>query len=77
MNVIIDKGIKHLDLHGIRHYQVADIVINFCYKHQEDIPLIIVCGNSNKMVQITKKTLDENSIRYSSPRFGIIRVEHI
>ena len=77
MNVFQERGITHLDLHGVRHHEVKDDVIDFCYQHQGDIPLIIICGNSVNMIKIVSQTLDEDQIKYSSPRFGIIRIEKI
>jgi hypothetical protein len=52
-------------------------VIDFCYQHQTDIPLIIICGNSVNMIKIVSQTLDDDDIKFSSPRFGIIRIEKI
>ena len=77
MNVFQERGITHLDLHGVRHHDVKDDVIDFCYQHQGNIPLIIICGNSVNMIKIVSQTLDEDKIEYSSPRFGIIRIEKI
>tara|TARA_B100001248_G_C27305648_1_gene419312 strand:+ start:113 stop:346 length:234 start_codon:yes stop_codon:yes gene_type:complete len=77
MNVFEESGIIHLDLHGIRHNDVADEVINFIYINQQNIPLKIICGNSNKMIQIVESTLNKNTILFSMPRFGIIRIEKI
>ena len=39
--------------------------------------LIIICGNSVEMIRIVTSELDKDSITYSSPRFGIIRIERI
>ena len=77
MNVFQERGITHLDLHGVRHHDVKDDVIDFCYQHQGSIPLIIICGNSVNMIKIVSQTLDDHQIEYSSPRFGIIRIEKI
>ena len=77
MNVFEENGITHLDLHGVRHNDVADEVINFIYIYQQNIPLKIICGNSNKMIQIVESSLNKNTILFSTPRFGIIRVEKI
>ena len=77
MNVFQERGITHLDIHGVRHHEVKDDVIDFCYQHQGNIPLIIICGNSVNMIKIVLQTLDEDQIEYSSPRFGIIRIEKI
>ena len=77
MNVFQERGITHLDLHGERHFNVEGIILNFVYQYQTQIPLIIICGNSGEMIRIVTRELDKDSITYSSPRFGIIRVERI
>ena len=77
MNVFQERGITHLDLHGERHFDVPLIVMDFALQYQKDIPLMIICGNSNQMIHIVKEELQKNLIKYSSPRFGIIRVEGI
>ena len=77
MNVFEEKGITHLDLHGIRHLDVSDELIDFIYQFQDKIPLMIICGNSNRMIELVKNCLNSNSIVFSSPRFGIIRVEKL
>ena len=75
MNVFQERGITHLDLHGERHYEATNLILDFVLRYQEEIPLIIICGNSNEMIKIVTRELCTNSIKYSSPRFGIIRVE--
>ena len=77
MSVFEERGITHLDLHGIKHEEVDAEVINFISKFQDLLPLIIICGNSNKMIELVLKTLEANSIIFSSPRFGIIRIESV
>ena len=77
MNVFQERGITHLDLHGERHYQVSNLVLDFVLRYQKEIPLIIICGNSNEMIKVVTKELVKNTIKYSSPRFGIIRIEGI
>ena len=77
MNVFIENGITHLDLHGIRHLDVTNEVLDFVFQHQNLIPLIIICGNSNKMINLVESSLNSNSIMFSMPRFGIIRVEKL
>ena len=54
MNVFEENGITHLDLHGVRHIDVSDEILDFVYQYQNLIPLIIICGNSNKMIEITE-----------------------
>ena len=77
MNVFIENGITHLELHGIRHLDVSNEVLDFVFQHQNLIPLIIICGNSNKMINLVESSLNSNSIMFSMPRFGIIRVEKL
>tara|TARA_Y100000385_G_scaffold61707_1_gene60379 strand:- start:226 stop:459 length:234 start_codon:yes stop_codon:yes gene_type:complete len=77
MNVFEDKGITHLDLHGEKHEFVSEIAIDFVYRYQDCFPLIIICGNSNKMIEILEESLHKSSITFSMPRFGIIRVEKL
>ena len=75
MNVFQERGITHLDLHGERHFDVTLMVLDFVLQYQKEIPLIIICGNSNQMIKIVTEEFKRNTIKYSSPRFGIIRVE--
>ena len=77
MNVFEENGITHLDLHGVRHKDVSDEILDFVYQYQDLIPLIIICGNSNKMTETAQDSLDSKSIMFSMPRFGIIRVEKL
>ena len=77
MRVFEERGITHLDLHGTKHQDVSSEVLNFTYQHQELLPLVIICGNSNRMIELVSAVLDLNSIGYSLPRFGIIRVESV
>ena len=77
MKTFEEKGITHLDLHGVRHGDASSEAIDFVYQYQSKIPLMIICGNSNRMIQIVEDSLNCNSIMFSKPRFGIIRVEKI
>ena len=77
MKVFKENGITHLDLHGIRHNDVNNEVIDFTYQYQSEIPLLVICGNSNKMIEIVKDSLELHSIMFSMPRFGIIRIEKL
>ena len=77
MKVFKENGITHLDLHGIRHNDVNNEIIDFTYQYQSEIPLMVICGNSNRMIEIVKNSLESNSIMFSMPRFGIIRIEKI
>ena len=77
MKIFIERGITHLDLHGVKHKDVDDEILDFIYQNQDKLPLIIICGNSNKMIQIVSMTLKKVAIKFSSPRFGIMRIEKV
>ena len=77
MKIFIERGITHLDLHGVKHKDVDDEILDFIYQNQDKLPLIIICGNSNKMIQIVSITLKKFDIKFSSPRFGIMRIEKV
>ena len=77
MNVFVESGITHLDLHRVRHHQAQDLVIDFVLQYQDSIPLIIICGNSNRMINLAKDMLLKNDIIFAEPRYGIIRVESL
>ena len=75
MAIFEERGITHLDLHGLKHEEVNSEILNFVYQFQDLLPLIVICGNSNKMVEIASKTLTNSNITFSSSRFGILRIE--
>lgn len=67
-----------LDLHGIRHYEVDRIVENFILLNQKELPLTIVCGNSQKMIDIVKQTINRINCRsVAMDRYGVIVVREI
>jgi|TARA_B110000914_G_C15515618_1_gene473360 hypothetical protein len=77
MNVFVESGITHLDLHRVRHHDAKDLVMDFVLQYQDSIPLIIICGNSNRMIELAKDMLLNNDIIFSEPRYGIIRIESL
>ena len=77
MNIFVDRGITHLDLHGIKHQDVEDEILDFVYQNQSLLPLIIICGNSNKMIEVSSNVLSKKSIEFSSQRFGVLRIENV
>ncbi len=77
MNIFVDRGITHLDLHGIKHQDVEDEILDFVYQNQSLLPLIIICGNSNKMIEVSSNVLSKKSIEFSSQRFGVLRIESV
>ena len=77
MKIFIERGISHIDLHGVKHKDVDDEILDFIYQNQDKLPLIIICGNSNKMIQIVSMILKKVDIKFSSPRLGIMRIEKV
>ena len=74
MKTFVENGITHLDLHGVRHHEVNELVLDFVLRNQESIPLVIICGNSVKMISITKSCLDSNEIKYEDIRLSLIHI---
>ena len=56
MNVFLENGITCLDLHGERHPDVKDVVIDFTYRYQDKLPLRIICGNSQRMINLAEES---------------------
>jgi hypothetical protein len=63
-----------LDLHGVRHSEVDRLVENFVYLNQHNMPLKIICGNSNIMIQLVQQTLDRIGCDAGVLQFGTIVV---
>ena len=74
MKVSKEKGILHLDLHGISHIDAEIEVQDFCLRYQDQLPLNIICGNSAQMIKIAKNALQILNIGFDEPRYGIVRV---
>ena len=47
-----------LDLHGLKHEQVDRTVENFVLLNQDQIPLEIICGNSQRMIDLVLLVLE-------------------
>ena len=65
----------NLDLHGIRHQDVDIKVENFILLSQDEFPLVILCGNSVKMVQLTEAVINRIGCEYRTLRYGMIIIE--
>lgn len=63
-----------LDLHGVKHQDVDLLVENFIFEHQNKLPFSIICGNSQKMIELVISVLDRIGSNYDMPRFGLITV---
>jgi hypothetical protein len=68
---------NELDLHGVRHHEVDRLVENFILLNQNSLPLTIICGNSQKMVDLTLSVTRRLDCDIYEPRFGIIIVRRI
>ena len=67
-----------LDLHGVRHHEVDLLVENFVYMNQDEIPLTIICGNSQKMIDLVNKVIERIDCKtVVMDRYGIIVIREI
>ena len=51
--------------------------INFVLNNQENLPLIIICGNSSKMITLVTEALTEINVNFEETRYGRIRVNSL
>ena len=69
-----------LDLHGYRHHEVDIAVENFVFLNQEEMPLTIICGNSEKMLSLVRIVLDRTNAEYNNGighEYGQIKVHKL
>ena len=67
-----------LDLHGIRHYEVDRLVENFILMNQDQLPLEIVCGNSQPMIDLVTSVVERIDCReVSMNRYGVVVILRI
>ena len=69
-----------LDLHGKRHHEVPLLVENFIYLNQDEMPLTIICGNSEKMLSLVRVVLERSDAEYyngSGHDYGLIKVHRL
>ena len=69
-----------LDLHGYRHHEVDIAVENFVFLNQEEMPLTIICGNSEKMLSLVRTVLDRTNAEYFNGighEYGQIKVHKL
>lgn len=74
MKTFLEDHIRNLDLHGVRHYEVEVMVEDYVFKYQDELPLIVICGNSAKMIEIVSQTLRGLSVNFEETRYGRIRI---
>jgi len=63
---------RKLDLHGVRHCDVTVMVEDFVYMNQNEFPLEIICGNSEKMIKLVEEALDKHSVETHMFRYGVV-----
>ena len=70
--------LKKLDLHGIKHQEVDRMVENFVFLNQGDVPLEIVCGNSQRMIDLVIEVLTRvKCLEYEQIRFGTVIIRKL
>jgi hypothetical protein len=67
-----------LDLHGVRHHEVDLIVENFILVNQSQIPLTIICGNSQKMIDLVYDVINRIGCdNVAMDLYGVIVIRNI
>ncbi len=77
MKTFLENQLLNLDLHGVRHSDVEVAVEDFVLNNQRQLPLIVICGNSSKMIDIVSKTLKKMEINFEETRYGRIRINSL
>ena len=77
MKTFLENQLLNLDLHGVRHSDVEVAVEDFVLHNQQQLPLIVICGNSSKMIDIVSKTLKKMEINFEETRYGRIRINSL
>ena len=77
MKTFLEQNLLNLDLHGVRHHEVKVMVEDFILNNQEQLPLIIICGNSSKMIELVSETLKGIGVNFEETRYGRIRVNSL
>ena len=69
---------KKLDLHGIRHDDVDRLVENFILMNQSKTPLEIICGNSEKMIDLVSSVLKRiNCESFEMIQYGVLMIRKV
>ena len=77
MKTFLENQLLNLDLHGVRHSDVEVAVEDFVLNNQQQLPLIVICGNSSKMIDIVTKTLKKMEINFEETRYGRLRINSL
>lgn len=65
---------KTLDLHGIKHSQVEDKLIEFLFVKSVN-PCVIITGNSQRMRDIVLEFLDYHNYNYYIPSHNLGEIQ--
>ena len=64
-----------LDLHGVRHHEVDRLVENFIFMNQKILPLKIICGNSQIMIDLVFAVIKRHKITIAAMEHnGVIHI---
>jgi hypothetical protein len=63
-----------LDLHGVRHSEVNNLVEDFILMNQGEFPLEIICGNSARMIQLVYSVTKKLGLDTHMYRYGVVVV---
>jgi hypothetical protein len=67
-----------LDLHGVRHHEVDLKVENFILLNQDQLPLTIICGNSQRMIDLVNDVIERISCEeVVMDQYGVIVIRKI
>jgi hypothetical protein len=66
-----------LDLHGVRHHEVDRLVENFIYLNQDLVPLTIICGNSQRMIDLVTEVTDRIGCETTRLHYGTIVIGRV
>ncbi len=67
-----------LDLHGVRHHEVDLMVENWVLMNQSSVPLTIVCGNSQRMIDLVQAVLERLELEtVVMDLYGVIKIRKI
>ena len=54
--------LPELDLHGIYHIEVKPLVNKFLEDNLDNMPVLIITGNSHRMIKIVKKIIESRNL---------------
>tara|TARA_B100000965_G_C19507678_1_gene720480 strand:+ start:177 stop:401 length:225 start_codon:yes stop_codon:yes gene_type:complete len=54
--------LPELDLHGIYHIEVETLVNKFLEENQDNLPVLIITGNSDKMKTIVREVVESRNL---------------